>query len=87
VPAEAPVEEPESTVSEEPPEQVMPEEEPADSSSMPPAWDTAATCLSGFSYLWLACGLMALCVVPLVFVLLTVLGVNAKADKSRTDEN
>ena len=95
VPAEAPVEEPESTMSEEPPKQVMPEEgsseeaseEPADSSSMPAAWDTAATCLSGFSYLWLVCGLMALCVVPLVFVILTVLGANAKADKNRTDEN
>lgn len=99
VPTEAPVEAPESTIGEEPPEETMPEEEapeeaseealeePADSSSMPPAWDTAATCLSGFSYLWLVCGLMALCVVPLVFVILTVLGANARADRGGADED
>ncbi len=91
VPTEVPAGEPESTMSEELAAEMTPEEEapeePADTSSMTPAWDTAVTCLSGFSYVWLACGVMALCVVTLAFILISVMGANARAGASGTDED
>ena len=52
-----------------------------------PGWDTAMTCLSGFSYLWLACGVLALCLVPLGFILLSVLGANVRANAREPDRD
>jgi hypothetical protein len=91
VPTAAPAAESEVTMDEELVEEDLPEEEaseePADTSSMVPAWDAAVTCLSGFSYVWLACGVMALCVVPLAFILLSVLGANARTGATGTGKD